>query len=109
MATLCICELYYHPYILPDSYLLVRRAGPLYVGSFHLTWDWFDHSPATIPIAIFSERSSSRRMPFVLGLAALLASQILFMEAPNFALMAIARVLQGISSSVAWVIGLALL
>jgi DHA1 family solute carrier family 18 vesicular amine transporter 1/2 len=31
------------------------------------------------------------------------------MEAPNFAIMALARVLQGISSSMVWIVGLALL
>ncbi|KAJ8594895.1 MFS general substrate transporter [Rhizopogon salebrosus TDB-379] len=64
---------------------------------------------STIPIAIFSERYSSRRVPLVFGLIALLGSQVIFMEAPNFAIMALARVLQGISSSMVWIVGLALL
>jgi len=64
---------------------------------------------STIPIAMYSERTTSRRTPLVIGLIALLASQVLFMEAPNYALMAIARALQGISSSMVWIVGLALL
>ncbi|KAF8446288.1 MFS general substrate transporter [Boletus edulis BED1] len=64
---------------------------------------------STIPIAVFAEKSSSRRTPLVIGLLALLGAQVLLMEAPNYPLMAIARFLQGISSSVVWVVGLALL
>ncbi|KAG1908464.1 MFS general substrate transporter [Suillus fuscotomentosus] len=64
---------------------------------------------STIPIAMHSERYSMRRMPLILGLIALIASQVMFMEAPNYAVMAVARVLQGISSSMVWIVGLALL
>ncbi|KAG2045226.1 major facilitator superfamily domain-containing protein [Suillus americanus] len=64
---------------------------------------------STVPIAMHSERYSMRRMPLIFGLIALIGSQVMFMEAPNYAVMAIARVLQGISSSVVWIVGLALL
>lgn len=64
---------------------------------------------STIPIAIYSENHSSRRIPLIFGLIALIISQILLMFAPNYALMAIARICQGISSSMIWVVGLALL
>lgn len=64
---------------------------------------------STIPIAMHSERYSMRRMPLILGLLALIASQVMFMLAPNYAVMAVARVLQGISSSMVWIVGLALL
>ncbi|KAG9314671.1 MFS general substrate transporter [Chiua virens] len=63
----------------------------------------------TIPIAVYAERTTARRLPLVLGLIALLGAQVLLMEAPNYPLMAIARALQGISSSVIWIVGLALL
>ncbi|KAG1841315.1 major facilitator superfamily domain-containing protein [Suillus subalutaceus] len=63
---------------------------------------------STIPIAMHSERYSMRRMPLIFGLIALIGSQVMFMEAPNYAVMAIARVLQGISSSMVWIVGLAL-
>lgn len=58
---------------------------------------------------MFAERSPSRRVPLIVGLVALLGAQVLLMEAPNYALMAVARVLQGISSSMIWIVGLALL
>jgi len=64
---------------------------------------------ATIPIAMLSERYSTRRMPLILGLVILLGSQVMLMEAPIYAVMCIARVLQGIGSSMIWVVGLALL
>ncbi|KAH7914452.1 major facilitator superfamily domain-containing protein [Hygrophoropsis aurantiaca] len=64
---------------------------------------------STIPIAMFSERHSARRTPLILGLFTLLASQVMLMEAPNYAVMAIARVIQGLSSSMVWIVGLALL
>lgn len=44
-----------------------------------------------------------------MGLVVLLAVQIMLMEASHFAVMCIARVVQGVSSSVIWVVGLALL
>ncbi|KAG1716792.1 hypothetical protein ID866_390 [Astraeus odoratus] len=64
---------------------------------------------STIPIALFSEKWTSRRIPLIIGLVVLIGSQIFLMLAPNFALMAIARVIQGISSSMVWIVGLALL
>lgn len=64
---------------------------------------------STIPIAIYAEGWTSRQMPLLIGQLALIGSQILLMLAPNYALMAIARVFQGVSSSVIWVVGLALL
>jgi predicted MFS family arabinose efflux permease len=45
----------------------------------------------------------------MIGMILLIGSQIMFMEAPTYWLMVIARVLQGCSSSIAWVIGLALM
>ncbi|KAJ7071382.1 MFS general substrate transporter [Mycena amicta] len=63
----------------------------------------------TIPIAMFSERYQIRRMPLILGLFLLVGSQIMFMEAPNFAVMCVARVLQGSGSTMIWVVGLSLL
>lgn len=43
------------------------------------------------------------------GLLALIGSQVMFMEAPTYTVMCVARVLQGTSSSVVWVVGLAFL
>ncbi|PPQ67427.1 hypothetical protein CVT25_006006 [Psilocybe cyanescens] len=64
---------------------------------------------ATIPIAMLSERYKARKSPLISGLFILVGSQVMLMEAPNYAVMCVARILQGIGSSVVWVIGLALL
>ncbi|TFY81606.1 hypothetical protein EWM64_g2406 [Hericium alpestre] len=64
---------------------------------------------STPPIAWYSERYNSRQMPLILGLIVLLGAQVMLMEAPRYWVMALARVIQGISSSVVWVVGLALL
>lgn len=48
-------------------------------------------------------------MPLVLGLLALTGSQIMLMLAPTYWVMALARVIQGVSSSMVWVVALALL
>jgi len=58
---------------------------------------------------MFSERHNARQWPLVTGLVILTGSQIMLMEAPNFPVMCIARLLQGIGSSMVWVVGLALL
>lgn len=70
---------------------------------------WAEILTATPPISWLSERYNSRRYPLLCGLVALIGSIILFMEAPNYAVMVVARVLQGISSSTIWIVGLALL
>ncbi|KAL1749154.1 major facilitator superfamily domain-containing protein [Schizophyllum fasciatum] len=63
----------------------------------------------TIPIAVLSERWGSRRWPLIVGLLILVGSQVMMMEAPNYWVMCIARVIQGFASSIVWVLGLALL
>ncbi|KAJ7151523.1 MFS general substrate transporter [Mycena filopes] len=63
----------------------------------------------TIPIAMLTERYNTRRSPLIFGLVLLIGSQIMLMEAPNYPVMCLARVLQGIGSTMVWVVGLALL
>ncbi|KAJ7226014.1 MFS general substrate transporter [Mycena pura] len=63
----------------------------------------------TIPVAMLSERYNARRYPFIFGLFVIIGSQIMLMEAPNYAVMCVARVLQGVGSTMVWVVGLALL
>ncbi|KAF8213645.1 major facilitator superfamily domain-containing protein [Mycena galopus ATCC 62051] len=63
----------------------------------------------TIPIAMLSERYNTRRSPLIAGLVLLIGSQIMLMEAPNYAVMCTARILQGFGSTMVWVVGLALL
>ncbi|XP_006454567.1 hypothetical protein AGABI2DRAFT_214792, partial [Agaricus bisporus var. bisporus H97] len=69
----------------------------------------FSLAPTTIPIALWSEHYNARKYPMIFGLFALAGSQIMFMEAPTYAVMCVARVIQGISSSIVWVVGLAFL
>ncbi|KAI0078476.1 MFS general substrate transporter [Panus rudis PR-1116 ss-1] len=64
---------------------------------------------STPPIAALSEQYSARYWPLLSGQVFLIGSQIMLMEAPSYWLMVLARVIQGISSSVVWVVGLALL
>jgi len=58
---------------------------------------------------MLSERYNVRRSPLIAGLVLLIGSQIMLMEAPNYGVMAVARLLQGIGSTLIWVVGLALL
>ncbi|KAG5723161.1 hypothetical protein E4T56_gene238 [Termitomyces sp. T112] len=64
---------------------------------------------STPPIAVFSERYNTRRMPLIIGLLLLVGSQVMLMEAPTYAVMCVARILQGISSAMVWTVGLALI
>jgi predicted MFS family arabinose efflux permease len=45
----------------------------------------------------------------MLGLITLTLSQVMLMEAAAYWMMVVSRILQGISSSVVWVVGLAML
>ena len=64
---------------------------------------------ATVPVALLSERYNVTQQPLILGLLILIGSQILLMEAPNYPVMCVARVFQGVGSSVVWIVGMALL
>lgn len=57
----------------------------------------------------FADRSSSRRMPLMLGLLALGGSTAMLCVGDSIGILAAGRVLQGISAAVVWVVGLALL
>jgi MFS family permease len=60
-------------------------------------------------LAHYSEVYHDRKIPLLGGLVALLGSQVMFMEAPAYWVMVLARSLQGVSSAVVWTIGLSLL
>ncbi|TFK26563.1 MFS general substrate transporter [Coprinopsis marcescibilis] len=64
---------------------------------------------STFPIAHVSEKYNDRRWLLIIGFIILIGSLVMMMEAPNYAVMCVARVLQGIGSSFLWVVGLALL
>jgi MFS family permease len=56
-----------------------------------------------------ADRTSSRRMPLILGLLALAGATIMLCIGSSIGILAAGRVLQGISAAVVWVVGLALL
>lgn len=63
-------------------------------------------SPA---FGFLADRMSSRRLPFLAGLVALAASTLLLCLGRNVAVIAVGRVLQGLSAAICWAVGLALL
>lgn len=63
----------------------------------------------SLPTGIIADRSSSRQLPFLVGLTALLVATLLLLLGHTVAVLAIARVLQGISAAVVWTVGLALI
>jgi len=61
------------------------------------------------PLAgILADRLSTRQAPYLLGLTALLGATVLLFLGTTVPVLAIARVLQGISGAFVWTIGLAL-
>ena len=65
---------------------------------------------ATIAVAMVAEKYyTKRQLPLIIGNVVLIGSQIMFMEAPTYWVMCLARALQGIGSTMVWVIGLALM
>ncbi|KAF7437249.1 hypothetical protein PC9H_004086 [Pleurotus ostreatus] len=101
-------------------YSIVLPVMPFHLESLGYTnvasltgWLLFGYSGglvvATIPTAMLSERYNSRKAPLLWGLLFLIGSQVMLMEAPNYPVMVVARILQGLSSSMVWVVGLALL
>jgi MFS family permease len=57
----------------------------------------------------FSDTISMRRLPLLLGLAALLGATVMLNVATSLTVFIIGRLLQGISAAVVWVVGLALM
>ncbi len=62
----------------------------------------------SIPAGWIADRTSSRQLPFLSGLAALLGATVLLGFGSSIAVLVIARVLQGISAAVVWTVGLAM-
>ena len=61
------------------------------------------------PVAgLLADRVSSRRAPFLLGLAALLAATVMLGLGRALWVLVLARVFQGVSAAVVWTVGLAL-
>ncbi|CAD6444853.1 ecff4bd5-e2f2-4929-9e6a-8abef5ae27c7 [Sclerotinia trifoliorum] len=76
------------------SVLLASYAGASVLFSFPAGW--------------IADRWASRQLPFLVGLAALLASTVLLMVGRSIGVLVAARVFQGISGAIVWTIGLAL-
>lgn len=57
---------------------------------------------------IIADRGSSRQLPFLVGLTSLFMATLLLLLGQTVAVLAVARVLQGISAAVVWTVGLAL-
>ncbi|KAF8887788.1 major facilitator superfamily domain-containing protein [Infundibulicybe gibba] len=64
---------------------------------------------STLPVAMLSERYNAKKIPMIIGLLVLVGALVLIMEASSYLAMCIACFLQGVASSVVWVVGLALL
>lgn len=60
----------------------------------------------SVPVGWLADRTSSRQLPFLCGLAALLAGTVMLAFGQSIGVLVIARALQGISASVVWTIGL---
>lgn len=60
-------------------------------------------------VGAWADRTSSRRLPLLVGLLALAAATLLLCLARTMALFVLARVLQGLSAGIVWTVGLALL
>lgn len=66
-------------------------------------------SVAIAPIAgIITDKLRTRRAPFLLGIAALLAATVLLLVGSTISMLLVARALQGISASFVWTTGMAL-
>lgn len=61
------------------------------------------------PLAgVIADRTSTRQMPFLAGLAACLLATLLFFLGQTIVVLVLARVLQGMSAAVVWTVGMAL-
>ena len=76
------------------SYLLAAYAGASVVSS--------------VPAGWIADRAPSRRLPFLCGLAALLAATVMLAFGRTLGVLFAARVLQGVSAAVVWTVGLAM-
>ncbi|KAI1348969.1 major facilitator superfamily domain-containing protein [Xylaria sp. FL0043] len=90
-SRLSIPENEVQPYV---SNLLAAYAGASVVSS--------------VPAGWIADRTNARQLPFLSGLAALLAATILLALGRSIAVLVVARILQGVSAAVVWTIGLAM-
>ncbi len=63
----------------------------------------------SLPAGWIADRTSSRRLPFLSGLAALLAATLMLSLGKSIAVLVMARIFQGMSGAVVWTVGLAMI
>ncbi|TGJ80929.1 hypothetical protein E0Z10_g7842 [Xylaria hypoxylon] len=63
---------------------------------------------SSLPVGWIADRTNSRQAPFLSGLTALLLATIMLALGKSFTVLVVARILQGVSASVVWTIGLAM-
>ncbi|KAK7953860.1 MFS general substrate transporter [Apiospora saccharicola] len=63
----------------------------------------------SVPAGWIADRTNTRQIPFLCGLTALLGATVLLAVGQSIAVLMLARVLQGMSASVVWTIGLAMI
>lgn len=59
-------------------------------------------------VGYFADKSSSRKVPFLVGLVAVAGATIMFWLAKTPAMMIVARILQGLAEAAVWTVGNAL-
>lgn len=59
-------------------------------------------------VGVLADKSSNRQVPFLAGLAALLAATVMLAFGRTLAVLVVAKILQGLSAATVWVVGLAL-
>lgn len=95
------------PYILTDRVHLPQSQVQSHVSG--LLAAYAGASVLLSPVAGYiADRTSSRQLPFLGGLAALIAATFLFFTATSVAVLTVARVAQGASSAFVWTVGLSL-
>lgn len=62
----------------------------------------------SLPAGVIADRTSSRQLPFLIGLVALLGATLMLFLGQTVPVLVMARILQGTSAAVVWTIGLAL-
>ncbi|KAI0154020.1 major facilitator superfamily domain-containing protein [Pestalotiopsis sp. NC0098] len=62
----------------------------------------------SVPVGWLADRAPSRQLPFLCGLVALLAGTVMLALGRSIAVLVLARALQGVSATVVWTIGLAM-
>lgn len=62
----------------------------------------------SVPVGWIADRAPSRQLPFLCGLVALLAGTVMLALGRSMAVLILARALQGVSATVVWTIGLAM-